>query len=79
MNGISRADLYTPVVKALRKCGGSASISEIGEKVRWDLFPGENAMTESDLLVLDVITVIEDLERNGMVQSIDGEKYRLSH
>jgi hypothetical protein len=79
MIGINRGDLYSPVVNALKSNGGSASLDEINEKVRWDLFPQITPLTESDLFALHVISVIEDLERNGLVERIDENLYTLSY
>jgi hypothetical protein len=75
---IPRGDLYNPVVRALKENGGAATVNEIHDKVRWDLISGSNVMSDTDLFTLSVISVIEDLERNGLVERIDEELYSLS-
>jgi hypothetical protein len=79
MMDINRGDLYSPVVKALKSNGGSASIEEINKKVKGDLPPLKRELTEGDLFALHVISVIEDLERNGMIERIDEDLFTLSY
>ena len=76
---ISRSDLYSPVVNALKSSGGSASLDEIRKKVKCNFFSQATPLTESDLFALHVISVIEDLERNGLVERIDENLYTLSY
>jgi len=74
---------HTTVVEILRRNGGSASFREIETGLKSNIKGSiDDGITVSHermvYLDLQIKNVVEDLERNGLIENIDGELFTLS-
>jgi len=77
---------HSRVVAALRRNGGCASFRELAERFGQDDRPedpyrgrqDELVLTRAELLVLELKDIVEDLERNGLIEEIDPDLFSLT-